>query len=1292
MTSPLEAYLREFPQYRSRDRGELVQELYQTGGLEVKYEEFVGKLLRDPEDPTAAGKLLKQGAVPDHPPRPPSQLSVGIEQGLVGGLAKTIEAITPAPLPEEKQRVLNRYGFTSPQDEMRDYTRRLKKSITPDEAPQSTAEYAKNIVGRGIGSAPWMLFDWQRGYLWWALLGRREAEKNAEEHPNRQTTGIPVPFADEEGGFRIPFTKYRLFKDWPMPIMGKDIIPSITPKSWHDIPEGGGATTWEQFRDAFVNGGLRAYLGWVSTRLYAQRSFLQGAQFAGGQGMADIALGRDFEDQVIDVAGSFMLAAGLNRLSPAIEEKVKKAMMAQKDNPTMGGAMWNEIFQEPGVSEHLARAAYLQHSKDAEEAITHAQAQVKSNQKEIERLANDRTRGGNLDAIMGLREENRILDDELYVLYGVTKERPPEAYGLTQKDRFAAMRDSEAALASQIAIMQKRWSEYQEFFTEAELTFKGVDDLERKNVLTAIMRGGEVPDKYKPVVNKFREIFDDIYATDKDAAIKYTYLTDYWPLMWKAKNQEGATALASKMAARPNFSKEKVFDDPFEGEAAGFQLRTTNPAVMAVWRIEASLRAQAKRQSLQMFEDMGLAIKEQRIPYQPKPDDAGPNWTPSVPPQFRGWESYPVGGQIYRMHPNAMRYLKRAFDEDYKALTDWFNLDAKFVRPAESIGKAWLAVRNTTIPTLLALSAFHSKHVLDIAMVQFFVPAMSAKLSGRMSFSDFMKVAKNADVLGAYGAGRNAMANFGRPMSELSQVEKNDQLIMLMGGYNPRRPEIYHVHTEQTIRRAWNDQIATLKQQWDKGGKDQVAAALGLPPAYAQVLFAQTAKFITLQQEALFADWIPAMKTEAYLNEAKTRLATKPELLKPGNEKDLRAEMTDVRVRMDERFGEMQYEKWFVNNAMKRVLFATMLSVGWNWGFWRSHGGALMETAGYRARGLNIQPMEEREFTTRMAYVSMYTSWALLQGSLATYMMTGRLQGMDDMIFPRMPDGSQVTTPFFTKVIAEIYHHTRMHGLEGGALQLAHNKLNPAASAFLDLMKNEDWRGFEIYDPQADVFTRLKQVGAYMAVHTMPISVQTSLQDLSSPGRVGMNFFGFNKAPEYIKASDAEAFIQRTYDKYHPAEKQPYAEARKRETRTEIGRAYKQARDAKDPGTKAAFERLYGKLREEYMSKYGREYADIEKGLSMTKKFWDGPRFSFAFQKLSVQQQGEALNMMEEEQRQQYLPFAHVVVRDGFNYKVRSKNEPVSKEFQDWTPSWERKSQPPPNVPQNQSDEFQRPR
>jgi hypothetical protein len=50
MTSPLEAYLRDNPDLRGQDRQKLIDELYQTSGVEVPREEFVGKLLRDPDN------------------------------------------------------------------------------------------------------------------------------------------------------------------------------------------------------------------------------------------------------------------------------------------------------------------------------------------------------------------------------------------------------------------------------------------------------------------------------------------------------------------------------------------------------------------------------------------------------------------------------------------------------------------------------------------------------------------------------------------------------------------------------------------------------------------------------------------------------------------------------------------------------------------------------------------------------------------------------------------------------------------------------------------------------------------------------------------------------------------------------------------------------------------------------------------------------------------------------------------------------------------------------------------
>lgn len=69
MTSPLEAYLKDNPDLREKNRAELVEELYQTSGVK-DYAEFTQKLITDPDDPSGAAKRLRTGIKPDEKPAP----------------------------------------------------------------------------------------------------------------------------------------------------------------------------------------------------------------------------------------------------------------------------------------------------------------------------------------------------------------------------------------------------------------------------------------------------------------------------------------------------------------------------------------------------------------------------------------------------------------------------------------------------------------------------------------------------------------------------------------------------------------------------------------------------------------------------------------------------------------------------------------------------------------------------------------------------------------------------------------------------------------------------------------------------------------------------------------------------------------------------------------------------------------------------------------------------------------------------------------------------------------------
>lgn len=798
------------------------------------------------------------------------------------------------------------------------------------------------------------------------------------------------------------------------------------------------------------------------------------------------------------------------------------------------------------------------------------------------------------------------------------------------------------------------------FWVPFENSFKGVPVRQRFAWLDMYARGQthKIPEPYRKFfTDHYKNRMDQEYVAERYGAdIEYEYRKNYWWMTWtdpeKAELIGEQAALAGQGKASFQFSK--MFDYPSEAAAAGLVPRITNPAHLALLREQAGILAASRVIAMHDLTMDGLAMPEKE-------------WNKTKPEVTAGWQQLKVGGKMYRVHPTAAKMLeqsllkaKTSFSEAVFGLSRHSNITVG----EEVFWSAMMGIRNLTIPLKLAFSDFHAFHIAQIQFFQPFSELLKQGFNKEITWAQVLDGTRTSFGQGGRGVaaeGRSARDLWEKPYEKLNPNERAVLDILVAGGMTPDRSEAYSLHAEDSMRRAINDVIPeALETAAGKGLGPQT----GVSAQKAKVLaLARTATVVGVKfkqymealQKPLFEEWIPNMKVGSYLNMARHIMTAHPELLAgtPEAASALRDQLTRAAYQIDERFGEMDYEKRYWNPLVKRVLLGTMLSVGWEAGFIYQFGGA--------AKDIATLPWT-KEMSSRSVYAGMYVAGSLLANYMMTMMMTGEtpdtLQAKDG-IYPRLSDGSRLTTMSFVREFGSIYYRFMQEGPEAIA-SLARDKLNPALGTFIYMLEGHDYFGNEIRDPNAPGWKQVLETMKWAQGNAfVPISVgSVAERGDSTPARIAMSTGGLNPAPAYATNDPFVEGVHTAYRAEHPQQLRPYAEAARDDEKRALHDLFKQWQKTKSPADRAAFEAAQEKMSEEGRTRQERG------GIRHIEKAWDKPKGAIEFSQLDRASQTAKLNAADAFHRMMFKWFAHKDIRDTFPDMTPAEFQALSKDQQ----------------------------
>lgn len=666
-----------------------------------------------------------------------------------------------------------------------------------------------------------------------------------------------------------------------------------------------------------------------------------------------------------------------------------------------------------------------------------------------------------------------------------------------------------------------------------------------------------------------------IFEQDAKNGINYEARENY--LYHVFKDHDGVAAYFNEKYGTqwgdPKFIKDRQFDLYKEARAAGFEPRFTNPEDIMLARQHASDLAEMHNSLLQDLEKFGLATKkverEERIRKVIGPDGKV-QWEPEIiegtkkPDNTTRWRS--PNGDVYWVNNDAHQVMENAF----LSYSPWSDKGIE-----GQVFRGMMEVKNRVVPTRLALSLFHPLHVVGIDTSAGWTRATSELLSGhidpvtwagKMFASGFQTVWSTAPVLTRGLVGKNQLGwrvmrawREEIPEGELSAADAEALKILHETGIAPELSSQFKTTARQNFKDSLLEAMGAARQ-----GRP-LAAAGDLAKATFHFPFAA----LSALNKPIFEQWIPSLKAASVIRDAKSILARNPELM--DNEADRLMVMRRVGKSVENRYGEMAYNKLFWKRWAKDIAVLDTLSLGWQLGFIREYGGGALDL-GQWAKGEGKLARIKRGELDRALFVANYTVLGATVTGLMSWSLSGKVPEWLDYISPRSgeknPDGSdaRLSTMFYSREFASTYKHIQNEGLTTGVSDFVLNK----GSGMFGLM-HEMWSGMDRYgkhfrNPDSPEYKQLEQTLAYVMSDVEPISMRSIQQQVTEQPLKGgaLSVLGFTPAPKYLTESVGIAGLKSAFRNFVATKETPFEKAEYSKDYSKLRAAYQKGEDIGD--------------------------------------------------------------------------------------------------------------------------------
>ena len=416
-----------------------------------------------------------------------------------------------------------------------------------------------------------------------------------------------------------------------------------------------------------------------------------------------------------------------------------------------------------------------------------------------------------------------------------------------------------------------------------------------------------------------------------------------------------------------------------------------------------------------------------------------------------------------------------------------------------SLYKGWMFMANALNQTQLGVgSAFHAGFTTMEAQVQ---------AGGRLM----------QDLFGVLRGSRSGKQLFetmkAYPTAFYQGFTEGDKILNAWrdpdGTMDPRIQQI--VRATELAGGHFNIEQGLQTEEADKAFRDwysdhRLRAAARSPVAAVEMMAKPIMDYLVPRQKA--AVW--AMKVQRIIEQ------------NPGvRMEDLAGQFRTEWNNLDAAMGQIGYRRLFMNETAKNVVQGLVRAPGWSGGTIALLGGAFKD-AGAFFREWQKTGTIPKELPPRVGYAISLLLTASTANAILTYLLTGKNpKGNDYLAFrtgklDEQGNSERMVLPTYAK---DLWAYSQ----DPGKTLLA--KSHPLLSVFGDLIRNKDYYGVQISDPDANYAKQAMQKGAYVAKAFEPFWIRGLQQERmrqSGTAEKLLPLIGVMPAPKEMNMTAAE--------------------------------------------------------------------------------------------------------------------------------------------------------------------------
>jgi hypothetical protein len=625
----------------------------------------------------------------------------------------------------------------------------------------------------------------------------------------------------------------------------------------------------------------------------------------------------------------------------------------------------------------------------------------------------------------------------------------------------------------------------------------------QQRAIVSAMENGITPSdpKLAAAVKDMREVYDgwkDRVQKVLPANAVPHFIQDYYAHIWKEKPSVVGEKLgsASKQGSGRSF-KQRTLPTIEDGIKAGLTPKFENPIETTMAYSQNMSRYVATHDMLKELKTQGYAKW-----YGPGSKNIPKGWVPLDGIMTKKTTTIPASATTVARGRPIQLYappdVARVFNNYISKGLEQGDI-APFYQAARTAANGMTQLK-------LGLSTYHLATMANESMIHDYARAFRAASKGELKTAGKALVSAPVSPVKSYMRGMKMQRELlDKAVPDSTSKVVNDAFVR--SGGQLRMDTFYRMKSSGSFFNAIEK--GTFKREVkEAAGKIYKGTAWENAKGVADMV----ANVIQTTAAPLFEKYIPAVKRGAFASEMEDFIKANPKATQAQIDK----EAVLIADSVDNRFGELNQDNLFWNKTMKQLSQLALLSPTWTLGTVNEIGGGIKDAMGVAPALLKGEGVSRR--TAYLAGLAFNTG---LMSAVYQYLKTGKTpEGPRDLMAPQTGGTDIISgqperamTPGYQKDVYAFGYDFPNHILDEAA-----NKLNPAPVLAAENIRNKDFRGLPIADPNAPIFERLGQLGKYDLEQLLPISVGQFSKGRNKGSNIGLpeRSMSVRPAPGYL--------------------------------------------------------------------------------------------------------------------------------------------------------------------------------